>query len=484
MSHAIAPRAHVQVPGEPSAAPAPPGEALLRQVGAQRGVRPWLGLAVGSLVVAGFFAFLTAMTRTPAVQLLATPQAFYTALVSHVTFALTVWLLSALGLVALVVGSLATGSTPGRTARAAAALGGLGAAAMAVAGLLGLGQPYLNDFVPVLDHPVFYGGLGLFSAGVVLLALRFLASYPRWRWLSAEALGVALASVALLLALVLLLDSAVRMPDDGMDRATTLRVLYWAPGQELLFADTILMATVWLLLLRFGYGRLRFAERWARVALFAYTPFLFVVAGLFLGGEPTYLAGPARGMVNAITGIGLALPSVVIAALVATQVARGPRPWREPWFAALALSLLLYLAGGAIAAVGFRSDLRVPAHYHGTVGAVTMALMGLLPALLPGRVRWPRLARWQPYLYGGGLLLMMLGLYWAGILGAPRKTFGFEWADLPALLALNLMGLGAALAVVGGALFVALALVRLLALPARWRMRLPGRVGERCAARR
>lgn len=471
--------------GEEGASPAmAPGVEPMAHAGRQPGMRAWLQIAIGSLVVAGFFAFLTAMTRTPAIRLLATPQAFYTALVSHVTFALTVWLLSALGIVALVVGWLATGRAPSRTTHAGAALAGLGAAAMAAAGVLGLGQAYLNDFVPVLDHPVFYAGLGLFIVGVLLVALRFLASYPRWRWLSAEALGVALASIALLLALALLLDSAMRLPDDGMDRATTLRVLFWAPGQELLFVDTILMATVWLLLLRFGYGRLRFAERWARVALFAYTPFLFVVAGLFLGGEPTHLAGAARGLVNAVTGLGLALPSVAVAGLVAAQVVRGPRRWREPWFAALALSLLLYLAGGVIAAIGFHSDLRVPAHYHGTVGAVTMALMGLLPALLPERVRWPRLARWQPYLYGGGLLLMMLGLYWAGLLGAPRKTFGFAWANLPALLALNLMGLGATLAVLGGGLFVALVLARLLPLRATWRAGLPVGEGERCAARR
>lgn len=461
----MAVKAHAQSVGRGEAETepqAPPGAVPMAHAGAQPGVRAWLRLAIGSLVVAGCFAFLTAMTRTPAVQLLATSQAFYTALVTHVTFALTVWLLAALAVTALVVGWLASGSTPGRLARLGAALAMVGAAAMASAGALGLGQPYLNDFVPVLDHPVFYSGLLLFGAGVTVVTIWFLTTYPRWRRLSAEAFGVALAGLALLVALALLLDTARRLPDDGMGRETTLRVLFWASGQGLLFADTILMAAVWLLLLRFGYGRLRFAEHWARAALFAYTPFLFGVAALFTSGEPAHLFGAARGLVNAVTGVGLALPSMALVALALTQIGRGPRPWREPWFAALALSLALYLAGGLIAVAGFRSDLRVPAHYHGTVGAVTMALMGLLPALVPGAPRWPRLARVQPYLYGGGLLLMMLGLYWAGLLGAPRKTFGFDWAGLPALLALNLMGLGAGLAVLGGALFVVLALPPLL----------------------
>jgi hypothetical protein len=63
-------------------------------------------------------------------------------------------------------------------------------------------------------------------------------------------------------------------------------------------------------------------------------------------------------------------------------------------------------------------------------------------------------ARWQPYLYGLGLLGIMAGMHWAGGHGAPRKTFGFSWADAPALVAMNLMGLGSLLAILGGLAFV------------------------------
>jgi heme/copper-type cytochrome/quinol oxidase subunit 1 len=91
------------------------------------------------------------------------------------------------------------------------------------------------------------------------------------------------------------------------------------------------------------------------------------------------------------------------------------------------------------------------------VGAVTLAYMGLAPSLLQfaGRRVWSeRLARWQPYLYGLGLLGLMAGLHWAGGHGAPRKTFGFRWADAQALVAMNVMGLGSLLAILGGLAFV------------------------------
>jgi heme/copper-type cytochrome/quinol oxidase subunit 1 len=107
--------------------------------------------------------------------------------------------------------------------------------------------------------------------------------------------------------------------------------------------------------------------------------------------------------------------------------------------------------------IGFQQDTRVPAHYHGMVGAVTLAYMGLAPSLLEltGRRPWsPRLTRWQPYLYGAGLLGIMIGLHWAGGHGAPRKALGFSWANAQALAAMNLMGLGSLLAIAGGLAFV------------------------------
>jgi hypothetical protein len=51
----------------------------------------WLGLALGSLVVAGFFAMLAAFARTPLVYTLFSASQFHLALTAHVTFAFTVW---------------------------------------------------------------------------------------------------------------------------------------------------------------------------------------------------------------------------------------------------------------------------------------------------------------------------------------------------------------------------------------------------------
>jgi heme/copper-type cytochrome/quinol oxidase subunit 1 len=54
------------------------------------------------------------------------------------------------------------------------------------------------------------------------------------------------------------------------------------------------------------------------------------------------------------------------------------------------------------------------------------------------------------------MLLVMVGMNWAGLLGAPRKTFDPALGDAASqwITPMNLMGLGGVVAVIGGAAFV------------------------------
>ena len=104
------------------------------------------------------------------------------------------------------------------------------------------------------------------------------------------------------------------------------------------------------------------------------------------------------------------------------------------------------------------SNVKIPAHYHGSIVGVTLAFMGLVYYLLPrmgfGRPQG-RLARLQPALYGGGQLLHIAGLLWSGGYGVQRKVAGGEQLlRTPEQVAgMGLMGLGGLLAVAGGVAF-------------------------------
>ncbi len=119
------------------------------------------------------------------------------------------------------------------------------------------------------------------------------------------------------------------------------------------------------------------------------------------------------------------------------------------------MSLLLFFSGGLISLFISGINTIIPAHYHGSIVGVTLALMGLAYLLLP-RLGYPaatgRLAQWQPWIYGGGQLLHIAGLAVSGAMGIQRKTAGAAQGldSLSAKMAMGVMGLGGLLAVVGG----------------------------------
>ena len=125
--------------------------------------------------------------------------------------------------------------------------------------------------------------------------------------------------------------------------------------------------------------------------------------------------------------------------------------------------MLLFIAGGLIGLTISGSNVKIPAHYHGCVVGVTLALMGLVFHLLPPlgyRAPQGRLAIAQPWLYGAGQLMHIAGLVWSGGYGVQRKVAGAEQVlrSTGEMAGMALMGTGGLLAIIGGLLFVVVVL--------------------------
>jgi hypothetical protein len=81
----------------------------------------------------------------------------------------------------------------------------------------------------------------------------------------------------------------------------------------------------------------------------------------------------------------------------------------------------------------------------------------------------PRIAHVQPYVYGGGQLMHILGLAWSGGYGnIQRKTAGAAQGldNLPEIAGMALMGLGGLVSIIGGLLFLVVA-IRAIWMPGR-----------------
>ncbi len=428
----------------------------------------WLWLAVASLIGSGLFSILLVLSRAPYVkEVFPLAGFFHVALIVHVDLSVLVWFAAFAGLLWTLNGSarfLALGW-------AGLGLCGAGTLALAAAPFLEEGMPVMSNYVPVIDGPVFVYGLAVFAAGCGLLVLRAMLCAPRVgvRPDGAAALrfGLNAAAVSAAVALFAFGWSYLALPAT-LEGKAYFEVLFWGGGHVLQFTWTLLMFAAWLALADASGARAPLSPRIA-ILLFAIAlASVFATPVLYLAYD--VVSVEHYRMQTWLMRIGGGLAIVPFAAAVALGLATAPRPAaaERPLRAALIWSIALFGAGGVIGLAINGSNVKIPAHYHGAIVGVTLALMGLAYHLLPrlGFARpESRLAAWQPAIYGAGQLLHIIGLVWSGGYGVQRKVAGSEQVlrGTAEIAGMGLMGLGGLLAVAGGILFIVIVLRSMLA---------------------
>ncbi|MDH5538848.1 MAG: cbb3-type cytochrome c oxidase subunit I [Rhizobacter sp.] len=456
----------VGVPRPRSAAPAPAtiaavsGHALPVPTDARRSLaRGWLWLAMGALVLSGLFSVLLVLSRTPGLnQWLPVADFFRVALVVHVDLSVLVWFFAIAGLL------WSLNSSPRRIGWgwAALALCGGGAALMSLAPFIGSGEAIMANYIPVLDGAPFIAGLLLFGAGVAVLVLRSLLAAPKigifFNDSGALRFGLNASVVATAVALVAFGWSYAVLPQSLEGRAY-YEILFWGGGHALQFTWTLLMLVAWLWLASACGARLPLTPRVALGLFGLALAAVFVTPLAYLAHDLTTVEHREMHTWAMRVGGGLAILPIALAVAIGLLGIKRWTPVQRPLRAALIASMLLFASGGLIGVFIAGSNVRIPAHYHGCIVGVTLALMGLVYVLLPRlgyRAPQGRLATWQPVLYGIGQLMHILGLVWSGGYGVQRKVAGAEQVlrSTSEVAGMGLMGLGGLVAIVGGLLFV------------------------------
>jgi cytochrome c oxidase subunit I len=426
----------------------------------------WLGLAVGSLMLAGAFALFLIVGRVPPFAGWVTDPAFFKrCLVVHVDLALVVWFYA---FTAALFALLPTSSRARGLGGAGFLLALFGVGTMASGIFLTGVRPVLSNYVPALDHPAFLVGITLFLFGVAfafldprLLPGREVKAGPIA--LPEEARpGLRTAAIAYLMAVLTFLATLSAMPD-GLPAEGRYELLFWGLGHVLQFASVAAMLAVWLMLLAPVLGGAPLSRN-AALAAFGW---LLLPP---LGAPVLAFAGPQQGFVhegfNQMMRWGIFPPVCVVLGFCLRGVWRAARAGQVRLFDARLFAFYasagLTVAGFVLGALIRGSTTMVPAHYHASIGAVTAAFMGVTPMLLEGfglRVPSPRLARWsrwQPALFGAGQLVFAVGFGLAGTQGMARKAYGAEQhiRTLTEWVGLVVMGVGGLVAVAGGVLFL------------------------------
>ena len=331
----------------------------------------------------------------------------------------------------------------------------------------------LNNYVPVIIHPMYYAGLVVLSAGIAMPALRLFAN-TGWNIsrLDIFPFAMCVASVVYCVALFTFARGLVSVWGEEPSR-TMHESLFWGGGHVLQFLYAILMLSSWAVLARKTLERDIVDPDIFRLAIgligvFSLAAILFSV---FL--DPL---SPMYAEVFRRLQFVLAFPSLLIAAggMLATSRARqiAPLPWRDPAFVALLLSPVVFGVGGVMGLLITGSDTRTPAHYHGVIGGVQVACMGMILCYALPLIAAPARAtrqRMQLSLFAFGQLFASIGLFMAGGYGAPRKTpsGAINLAD-GAAVGMFLHGIGALFAIAGGGLFVWTVFTALVNTTPRW----------------
>jgi cytochrome c oxidase subunit I len=424
----------------------------------------WLGLALVAIIASGVFSVLLVAARTPFLApLFPVADFFHVALVVHVDLSVLVWFVACAGLVWTLNGAARFAGL----GWFALALAAVGTALMCVAPFVGRGGPIMANYIPVLDDPVFLAGLIVFGIGFGALTLRAMAAPGRVSFAlegaDAQRFGLNAAAVSGAVALGAFIWSWLAVPAD-LAAKPYYELLWWGGGHVLQFTWTLLMLVAWLWLATLCGARVPLGPRVATLVFAIGLASVFATPVIYLAWDVA--SSQHRQLLTWLMrfGGGLAILPVAIALVIGLARANPPREpaaaaEARPLRAALVASMTLFAVGGAIGFMIQGSDVRIPAHYHGSIVGVTLALMGLAYALAPRLglgTPSTRLATLQPILYGGGQLMHIVGLVWSGGYGVQRKVAGTSQVlrSTQEVIGMGVMGLGGLIAIVGGILFV------------------------------
>ncbi|REL38618.1 hypothetical protein DYD21_01325 [Rhodohalobacter sp. SW132] len=431
--------------------------------------RSWLKIGLFSLLLSGLFSAVIVIARTPGTaEFIGDPLFARKSLVLHVDFALVVWFYAFLSV--LHVSLNRSVSFLQMAAGTKLALCGL---LLMIASIFFKGaEPILANYIPVLDHPVFIGGLLVFSAGILITFPGNLSVFsipkpesPPSFFNPAAQLAIRYAGIVVMAAIFTFMISWM-LTSNTIDRTLYYELIMWGGGHILQFANVLGMLTVWLILIYKITGKIPVGKRvnFILLSVLAVPAVLSPILLLNGTGDQLYYSGYTqlmRWFIFPVVTIYLILGSRAIW-LHYSRLNKQKNPFRSLYFNGFLVSALLTVTGFVLGAMIRGSSTLIPAHYHASLGGVTVAYMVMVFILLKEygyqltTRKSIRLMKLQPLLFGFGQTMFVIGFAIAGMMGMGRKLFGQDQNiySVEALTGLGLMSLGGLLAMAGGILFI------------------------------
>ncbi|UCF18210.1 MAG: b(o/a)3-type cytochrome-c oxidase subunit 1 [Gemmatimonadota bacterium] len=319
-------------------------------------------------------------------------------------------------------------------------------------------------YPPLKAHPAFYIGAALLVIGSWGWCWVMVRSYILWKQANPEArtplpvhgylatiIVWILATVGVAAEVVLLLIPWSLGITERIDPILA-RILFWWFGHPLVYFWLLPAYVIWYTVTPRVAGGKLFSDPLARLVFV-----LFIVLSTPVGFHHQFLDPGVRAgwkLFHAFNTQWILFPSLltaftVIASFEIAGRLKGARgyldwleelPWGDPAFSSVALAMIIFAVGGFGGAINASYGMNamihntawVQGHFHLTVGTATaLTFMGaaywLMPKLLDRELELSLLARIQPYLWFGGMLLFSVANHLTGLKGMPRRIYQFDY---------------------------------------------------------
>ena len=426
-----------------------------------------LWVAIVAFGVASAMAFMQALSRASLDLPWRSAKMYYLSVTAHgvlMALVFTTFFIMAFG---YVVVSRTLGREPAPRGLAWAgywlALAGCVAAAGTI--LAGKATVLYTFYPPLQAHPVFYIGLAFLVVGSWCWSAVMLLSYRAWRRANPDA-PTPLAMHGMMATVLIWLIATVGVAAEDLIQLipwslgwvptidpVLARMLFWYFGHPLVYFWLLPAYVIWYTVLPRVTGGKLFSAPLARL-VFA----LFILFSTPVGFHHQFMdPGVSAGwkLLHTFLTFAILFPSFITAFTVTASMEvagrmqgatglldwLGKLPWRDPLFSSIALSMILFAAGGIGGAINASFGMNavvhntawIQGHFHLTVGsAVALTFMGaaywLLPRLSGRELELALLARVQPYFWFIGMMLFSFSNHITGLMGMPRRIYDASYA--------------------------------------------------------
>jgi cytochrome c oxidase subunit 1 len=474
---------------------------------AMRLVMAHVWVAVAAFAVGSLMAVMQALSRAGVELPFRTAEIYYLSVTAHgvlLALVFTTFFIMAIGyLVADTTLGRITGSVYAWTGYWLAVIGTV---MTTLAILSGTSTVLYTFYPPLLAHPTFYLGATMLVVGSWLWCVVMVLSYREWRRDHAGERvplamhGIMTTAIIWILAtsglafevLVLVLPWAVGLVEK-IDPIQA-RTYFWWFGHPLTYFWLLPAYVLWYTLIPRVAGGKLFSDALTRVVFIQFILFSTPVGFHHQFTDPGISGGWK--LVHTFTTYAIMFPSLVTAFTVIASLEGAGRanggsgrfgwiarlPWRDPFFASVALSMITFAMGGFGGAINAAYAMNtmvhntawIQGHFHMTVGtAVALTFMGftyyMLPRMTGRAIAWPRVALIQPYLWFVGMMVFSIPNHIAGLLGMPRRIYTGEFQGAEAAQAwiplTNLSAVGGVILFVSAMCYIATILATMLTSP-------------------